>query len=138
MGQLWADSGSKFLLADACNIARGMGHRSDVVLLLGRRPKRWPSSGAALGMVSSFAGGNLISIFSNVDARRMRDVESILELRWFGVVDGGPALNQRWFGVACLLGSSCIAHDINLINSLAAARHCAGVVLIAGPLIETA
>ena len=46
----------------------------------------------------------------------------------------GVALVQRRrrFGVACLLGRSCIAHNINLINPLAAAGHCAGVVLMLG------
>ena len=107
----------------------GCGQRTDF-LLLGRRPTRWPSSGAALGRGLSFAG-DLLSIFSNVGARRTRDVELILVWRWSSVVDGGPTLSQRWFGVACQLGSSCIAHNINfLIKTVAAAGHCAGVVLM--------
>ena len=32
----------------------GCGHRTDVVLLLGRRPKRWPSSEAALTQTNLF------------------------------------------------------------------------------------
>ena len=105
----------------------GCGQRTDVVLLLGRRPKRWPSSEAA------FAGGSALDIFI-CGARRTRHVESILVWRWSSVVDGELTLGQRWFGVACLLGSSCIAHrpNINLINPVAAAGHCAGVVLMLG------
>ena len=55
----------------------GCGHRADVVLLLGRRPKRWPSSEAALGRGLSFAGGSALDIFI-CGARRTRHVESIL------------------------------------------------------------
>ena len=111
----------------------GCGQRTDVVLLLGRRPKRWPGKEAALGRGLSFAGGSALDIFI-CGARRTRHVESILVWRWSSVVDGEPTLGQRWFGVACLLGSSCIAHrpNINLINPVAAARHCAGVVLMLG------
>ena len=104
-----------------------------VVLLLGRRPKRWPSSEAALGRGLSFAGGSALDIFI-CGARQTRLVESILVWRWSSVVDGEPTLGQRWFGVACLLGSSCIEHrpNINLINPVEAAGHCAGVVLMPG------
>ena len=84
-------------------------------------------------VVSSFAGGSALDNFK-CGARRTRDVESILVWRWFSVVDGGPTLSRRWSGVACLLSSSCIAHrrNINLINPVAAAGHCAGVVLMLG------
>ena len=76
----WADFGSGFLLADAC-IARGCGHRTDVVLLLGRRPKRWPSSEAALG---PGLPGDLLSIFSYV----VPGGHDTLKRFWCGV---GPA-----------------------------------------------
>ena len=92
------------------------GQRTDVVLLLGRRPKRWGSSGAALCHGLEFYRGICSRYFTNVGARRTRDVESISVWRWSSVVDGGPTLKQRWFGVAYLLGSFCIAHNINLIN----------------------
>ena len=67
--------------------------------------------------------GDLLSIFSYVVPCGHDTV-----WRWSSVVDGEPTLGQR------LLGSSCIAHrpNINLINPVAAAGHCAGVVLMLG------
>ena len=72
-----------------------------VVLLLDRRPKRWPSSEAALGRGLIFAGGSALDIFI-CGACQTQHVESILVWRWSSVVDGKPMLGQRWFGVACL------------------------------------
>ena len=37
-------------------------------------------------------------------SQQTQDVESMLVLRWSGVVDGGPTSNQHWFNVLCLLG----------------------------------
>ena len=62
-------------------------------------------------MVLSFTGGSALDILQmGVPGGR-----ETLNRFWCGV-DGGPTLKQRWFGVAYLLGSFCIAHDINLIN----------------------
>ena len=72
----------------------GCGHRTDVVLLLGRRPKRWPNSEAALGRGLSFAGGSALDIFI-CGARRTRHVESILVWRRSSVVKGEPTLVRR-------------------------------------------
>ena len=69
----------------------GCGQRTDVVFLLGRRLKRWPSSEPALGRGLSFAGGSALDIFI-CGARRTRHVESILVWRWSSVVDGEPTL----------------------------------------------
>ena len=74
LGRLWACAGAVFghrcrrgasfgstlgqgfcLLMPA--LPGGCVQRSDVVLLLGRRPKRWPSSGAALGRGLEFCRG---------------------------------------------------------------------------------
>ena len=59
MGQLRVDIGSGFLFADAC-IARGCVQRTVVDLSLGRRPKRLPSSRAALGRGLEFLPGDLL------------------------------------------------------------------------------
>ena len=69
----------------------GCGQGTDVVFLLGRRLKRWPSSEPALGRGLSFAGGSALDIFI-CGARRTRHVESILVWRWSSVVDGEPTL----------------------------------------------
>ena len=36
--------------------------------------------------------------------QQTRDIEPLLVQCWASVVDGGPALNQQWLNVSCLLG----------------------------------
>ena len=37
-------------------------------------------------------------------AQQPRDIETMLDQCWAGVVDGGPSLTQHWINVSCLLG----------------------------------
>ena len=42
-------------------------------------------------------------VYRQVAAREARDVEPMLVKGWASVVDGGPAFNQHWLNVSCLL-----------------------------------
>ena len=68
--------------------------RTDVVLLLGRRPRRWSSRGAALSRGLGFAR-DLLSIFSYVGISGHRRLDRC----WFGVGPQSMTLEQRWTGI---------------------------------------
>ena len=42
----------------------------------------------------------------SADSQQTRDVDPMLAHCWPAVVDGGPAVNQHWVNISCLLGWS--------------------------------
>ena len=78
-------------------IPANTGCSTNVVVMLGQRPRRWAIIKSALVKRVVFAG-------CAASCQKTRDIEPMLGQCWPSVYDAGPTLTRHWLDVSCLLG----------------------------------
>ena len=93
------------------------GHSHNAVSMLGQRRRRWTNIDTALGECPVFTGTALAQHWNNIGPSpcvcwivcdwwltlRTWSIHPMLVECWAIIADAGPALNQHWVSVGCLL-----------------------------------